>query len=48
MVEPPEAGGRLERVLAMARNRHMVPRDLVEAQVEKLFAQVPACEARKR
>ena len=29
MVEPPEVGGRFEQVVAMARNRHMVPRDLV-------------------
>lgn len=33
LAAPPEPGSRFERVVAMARNRHMVRRSIVETEV---------------
>lgn len=42
MLLPPKAGSRFPAVLARSRARYMVPRNLVEKQVEKFFPKAPA------
>jgi hypothetical protein len=45
---PKPPGTKLGRVIALARARHMIPRDLVEARISAFFPKAPGKRPRQR